>query len=165
MPENRKLSIQACKKVQNTQAFSGNRRQATIIYLPNLPWDLRSPILSFLLFVTLRWNLLKSTFVFLDPFTTIFHREQLEVDPWPGFCADRNPLIAIPSSLLHTLGSIWLQLCFQLCALLIQKNTYLHTTQPLNLGASTRETRRQKHIHHLLYLLHWFKWLVCLLRP
>lgn len=46
MSKTRKLSVQMHKKAQSAQIFSGNGRQPTIIYLPNLPWDLRSPILS-----------------------------------------------------------------------------------------------------------------------
>lgn len=46
MSKTRKLSVQTHKKAQSAQIFSGNGRQPTIIYLPNLPWDLRSPILS-----------------------------------------------------------------------------------------------------------------------
>lgn len=46
MSKTRKLSVQTHKKPQSTQVFLGTGRQPTIIYFPNLPWDLRSPILS-----------------------------------------------------------------------------------------------------------------------
>lgn len=46
MSKTRELSVQTHKKAQSTQIFSGNGRQLTTIYLPNLPWDLRSPIPS-----------------------------------------------------------------------------------------------------------------------
>lgn len=121
MSKTRKLSVETHKKVQSPQIFSGNGRQPTIIYLPNLPWDLRSPILSFLLSVIVRWNVLKNASVFPVPFATIFHGEQLQVDPWRAFWASRNPLLTIPNSLLQAPGFITLHLCFQLCALLLQK--------------------------------------------
>lgn len=46
MSKTRKLSVQIHKKAQSTQIFLGNGRQLITIYLPNLPWDLRSPSLS-----------------------------------------------------------------------------------------------------------------------